>query len=87
MRVPALDCKLSVERGMTLNQNAIIELRKRKIIENYKTIRLRLRSDKSGLTFDKKEIIINIPCGSEARLSTVDNYFSAILYEIIKKEV
>jgi len=42
MRNEDLDCKLSVEKKIPINQNSIVELRKRLFVKHYKTLRIKI---------------------------------------------
>jgi hypothetical protein len=60
MRNEDLDCKLSVEKKIAINQNSVVELRKRRFLKHYRKFRIRISDKDSKVEFSGYEIIINI---------------------------
>ena len=60
MRNEDLDCKLSVEKKIPINQNSIVELRKRRFLKHYRRFRIKISNKDSKVEFSGGEITINI---------------------------
>lgn len=79
LRNRQLDCKLSVEKELLLNQNAIVELRKRCFLKHYKRIVIRLEEDKSKITFEDRSVVLNVSYKDTKVLPSSSEYLSAML--------